>query len=85
MKSNYDVIVVGAGPAGSIAARTVARAGLDVLLIEKRQEIGDPVRCAEGTGKEGLAKFIDAGPGMDLRGSQERTYILSGRVLYGPY
>ena len=62
MKSNYDVIVVGAGPAGSIAARTAARAGLDVLLIEKRQEIGDPVRCAEGTGKEGLAKFIEADP-----------------------
>ncbi len=46
MKSSYDVIVVGAGPAGSIAARTAARNGLDVLLIEKRQEIGDPVRCA---------------------------------------
>jgi digeranylgeranylglycerophospholipid reductase len=62
MKSKYDVIVVGAGPAGSIAARTVAEHGLDVLLIEKRQEIGDPVRCAEGTGKEGLAQFMDLDP-----------------------
>lgn len=62
MKSTYDVIVVGAGPAGSIAARTAARNGLEVLMIEKRQEIGDPVRCAEGTGKEGLAKFIEPDP-----------------------
>src|SRR5208337_337925 len=62
MKSEYDVIVVGAGPAGSIAARTAAEHGLDVLLIEKRQEIGDPVRCAEGTGKEGLAQFMDLDP-----------------------
>lgn len=58
MKNKYDVIVVGAGPAGSITAETCAKAGLDVLLIEKRQEIGDPVRCAEGLSKEGLNRHI---------------------------
>ncbi len=62
MKSEYDVIVVGAGPAGSVAARTAAENGLDVLLIEKRQEIGDPVRCAEGTGKLGLMQFMEPDP-----------------------
>lgn len=62
MKGEYDVIVVGAGPAGSIAARTAAENGLDVLLIEKRQEIGDPVRCAEGTGKLGLMQFLEPDP-----------------------
>ncbi len=62
MKSEYDVIVVGAGPAGSLTARTAAEHGLDVLLIEKRQEIGDPVRCAEGTGKEGLMEFMEPDP-----------------------
>src|SRR5659263_171188 len=58
MRSRYDVIVVGAGPGGSITAKTCAEAGLNVLLIEKRQEIGDPVRCAEGLGKEGLMRHI---------------------------
>lgn len=62
MKSEYDVIVVGGGPAGSLAARTAAQHGLDVLLIEKRQEIGDPVRCAEGVGKAGLAEFMEPDP-----------------------
>lgn len=62
MKSDYDVIVVGAGPAGSVAAATAARQGMDVLLIEKRQEIGEPVRCAEGVLKAGLEKFIDFDP-----------------------
>jgi digeranylgeranylglycerophospholipid reductase len=42
---DYDVVVVGAGPAGSVAAKNAA-ADCDVLLVEKRQEIGSPVRCA---------------------------------------
>lgn len=48
---NCDVLVVGAGPAGSSAARTCALNGLKTLLIDKRQEIGYPVRCAEGIGE----------------------------------
>ncbi|MCJ7444491.1 MAG: NAD(P)/FAD-dependent oxidoreductase [Methanotrichaceae archaeon] len=46
MKS--DVVIVGAGPGGSMAAKAAAEAGLNVLLLEKRQEIGEPFRCAEG-------------------------------------
>ena len=53
----YDVVVVGAGPGGSITARTAAEE-CDVLLIEKRQEIGSPVRCAEGVDKERFLEFI---------------------------
>ncbi|WP_440952082.1 NAD(P)/FAD-dependent oxidoreductase [Methanococcoides sp. FTZ1] len=59
MKERYDVIVVGAGPAGSIAATTAARKGLSVLLVEKRQEIGAPVRCAEGVSKLRLQQHIE--------------------------
>ncbi|MCL4506231.1 MAG: NAD(P)/FAD-dependent oxidoreductase [Chloroflexi bacterium] len=62
MKPAYDVVVIGAGPAGSIAARTTAQAGLSTLLIEKRQEIGAPVRCAEAAGRDTLAKFTPLNP-----------------------
>ncbi|MEM0215623.1 MAG: NAD(P)/FAD-dependent oxidoreductase [Archaeoglobaceae archaeon] len=55
----FDVVVVGAGPAGSMAAKTAAEKGLNVLLIEKRQEIGTPVRCAEGISKESLKRFVE--------------------------
>jgi digeranylgeranylglycerophospholipid reductase len=43
----YDVIVVGAGPAGSSAAKTAAENGANVLLIERELEIGVPDKCGE--------------------------------------
>jgi len=55
----YDVVVVGAGPGGSTAARIAAEKGLNVLLVEKRQEIGTPVRCAEGVSKKGIERFVE--------------------------
>ncbi len=47
LRPSYDLIVVGAGPAGSTAAREAAQRGLKVLLIDRRQRIGIPVQCAE--------------------------------------
>ncbi len=47
MQSKYDVIVVGAGPAGSVAAEVVASSGYKTLVLERRQEIGIPVQCGE--------------------------------------
>jgi digeranylgeranylglycerophospholipid reductase len=58
VKSEYDIVIVGAGPAGAHAAATAADE-CDVLLIEKRQEIGSPVRCAEGVSKAGLERFFE--------------------------
>jgi digeranylgeranylglycerophospholipid reductase len=58
MKTSYDVMVVGGGPSGAIAAKTAAEAGLSTLLVEKRPAIGAPVRCAEGIGKELLHQFF---------------------------
>ncbi len=45
---NYDVVVVGSGPAGSVTARFAAEAGAKVLIIERRAEVGVPVLCGEG-------------------------------------
>lgn len=42
-----DVLVIGLGPAGSAAAAAAASAGLSVLAIERKQQIGVPVQCAE--------------------------------------
>ena len=60
MKDSYDILVVGGGPGGAVAARTAADAGLSVLLVEKRSAVGVPVRSGESIRKDELLEFIDA-------------------------
>lgn len=48
-KINYDVVVVGGRIGGSTSSLFASKNGLDVLMIEKNQEIGTPVQCAEAT------------------------------------
>lgn len=57
MDLDVDVLVIGAGPAGSTAARYAAMGGATTLLIEKRTEIGTPVRCGEGVARRWLKEI----------------------------
>ncbi len=59
---DYDVIVVGAGPAGTTAARYAAAGGAKVLVLEKDRDVGYPVRCGEAVSHEGVAQFIAPDP-----------------------
>ncbi len=74
----YDVVVVGAGPAGSLTARTLAEKGAKVLLAEKRPEIGVPVRCGEATGIAGLEQL---GVKVGKKAVRNKT---RGAVIYSP-
>jgi len=56
---NYEVIVIGAGPAGSLAAAEAARAGKSVLVVEKDTEVGIPEHCGGLVSTSGLKKVID--------------------------
>lgn len=49
-----DVLVIGAGPAGSSAAKHAAKNGANVILMDRKSEIGSPKRCAEGVSDKGL-------------------------------
>ncbi len=75
-----DILVVGAGPAGSSAALAAAREGMRVLMVERKEKAGVPVRCAEYMpapllGKLGLERhfIVQAVRGM-------RTFLPGGEV-----
>ncbi len=57
IKDSYDVIVVGGGPAGSMAAIEISKSGYSVCILEKDRDIGMPVRCGEAIGYTGLNQF----------------------------
>lgn len=42
----YDVVVVGAGPAGSRTAELIARDGFKVAILEEHPEVGKPIQCS---------------------------------------
>ena len=49
MVKRYDLVIIGAGPAGLMAAKTAKQEGLEVLLVEQKKEITRVNRtCAEG-------------------------------------
>jgi digeranylgeranylglycerophospholipid reductase len=44
---SVDLLVVGLGPGGASAAGRAAAAGLDVIAVDRRKVLGEPVQCAE--------------------------------------
>lgn len=58
MMLTYDLIVIGSGAAGMMAAVTAARAGKSVLLLEKLSKIGSKLK-ATGGGRCNLTNTLD--------------------------
>lgn len=92
MKSKYDLIVVGGRIAGSTASLFASKGGLDVLMIERMQEIGNPVQCGEATTKDTF-KTLDIKPskkyvcskidGVDFITPNSKQFRIMGNDLYG--
>ncbi len=62
---DYDIIIVGAGPGGLIAGYYAAEKGANVLILDKKQELGKPVRCGEAV-IEFVFRDFDIQPKKDL-------------------
>ncbi|MEW5922979.1 MAG: NAD(P)/FAD-dependent oxidoreductase [Candidatus Zixiibacteriota bacterium] len=58
----YNAVVIGAGPAGSMAAFEIASAGHSVLMLEKHSRPGVPLCCGEGVGRGAFEKLISPRP-----------------------
>jgi geranylgeranyl reductase family protein len=75
--SRYDVLVVGAGPAGSTAALVLARAGATVALLDKARFPRDKA-CGDFIGPRGLQVLAD----LDL--PEPRGLDVGDMVVLGP-
>jgi geranylgeranyl reductase family protein len=77
---NFDVIVVGAGTAGCLAAKTTAESGLKVCLIERksREAIGEKV-CGDALGEHHLKSV-----GLEKPQSGELEKRIEGIKIYSP-
>jgi len=75
---NWDVIVVGGGPAGLTAARVAAEAGVRVLVLEEHPQVGRPVRCTGLLSPRGLE---EAGIPPD---SQIVLRAIRGGIIHAP-
>jgi digeranylgeranylglycerophospholipid reductase len=78
VKPRYDAIVVGAGPAGSVAAGTLARGGASVLLLDRREVVGEPVRCGELIRRDSLLPFAEAEGPWVLQNFDEYHVVAPG-------
>ena len=57
-KETFDIAVIGAGPAGSMAAKHAAKLGRSVCLMDRNAVVGDPVRCGEGIGLKSFTRHM---------------------------
>lgn len=73
-----DVVVVGAGPAGLLAAREVASRGLGVKVLEEHNVVGVPNHCAGLLSVEGLAR-LGVEPSPDFVQNE-----ITGGWIYSP-
>jgi geranylgeranyl reductase family protein len=80
MMEEYDAIVVGAGTAGCLAAKTVAEQGLKVCLVEKKasEEIGEKI-CGDALGEHHL-KFL----GLEKPKGGELEAKIDGIRIFSP-
>ncbi len=83
-KTHVDLLVVGAGPAGSTAARVAAQAGARVLMVEKRPVVGQPIQCAEYVPAQ-IVQYVDLPTDcIAQRIRTLRTHLPDGEVVETP-
>ena len=58
MKSHYEVLVIGGGPAGLAAAAEASRAGLDVVLVDERETPGGQVYRNVGSTDDAAVHYL---------------------------
>lgn len=81
MSPDYDVIVAGAGPAGATAALFARRAGLRVLLLDKKSFPRDKV-CGDAIARKSIQVLRELGLFRAVRAQAHEP--VGAAVLYSP-
>jgi digeranylgeranylglycerophospholipid reductase len=82
--ADVDVLVIGLGPAGGMAAAAAARRGLRVAAIDRKKTIGVPVQCAEFIPLP-LARHAQARGVLAQRITGMRSMLPSGATAATPF
>ncbi|MGI9009907.1 MAG: NAD(P)/FAD-dependent oxidoreductase [Nitrososphaeraceae archaeon] len=95
--NNFDIAIVGGGPAGLSAAYTAAKAGIKVILFERDKSIGQYVRTSGVSWINEMKKlgipeklynpiknyrFVSPKNEIMIKGSEYRSCVLDVRSLY---
>ena len=82
-----DVLVVGAGPAGLMAGLTLSRAGVSVVILEKRERPDLPVACGEAVSRWFFERFNFSPRSSWVKATVSRLeMIMPGEgMFYAPY
>ena len=79
MKNHYQLLVIGAGPAGLAAAADASRLGLDVALVDEQKAPGGQIYRNVGSAREGVRTYL----GKDyLRGKPLVEEFLQSGAIY---
>ncbi len=81
MPDIYDAVIVGAGSAGSRVAARLAQEGLEVIVLERKSALDEPVCCTGIVGWEGIRSYGIAEKLILSKASGARLFSPSGKVL----
>lgn len=82
MDHTFDVIVIGGGPAGMMAAGRAAEAGAEVLLLEKNKTLGKKLLIT-GKGRSNLTKAEFDPKALFEKYGREGAFLLSALSVFG--
>lgn len=80
-----EIFIIGGGISGLFCGINLAENGIDVKIIEKKEEIGKPLKCAEGISEEGIKiigdrEIVESVKKKEIKGSI--MILPNGKKIY---
>lgn len=76
----YDAVIIGAGPAGLMAARELANKNINFLVIDSKKEIGLPLKCGEGIRRNGFLELFGQDDYDFIKNKTSKMLVYAGET-----